>query len=178
MTTATLTGGVAAKRQTNRRPRDGQGRRSLEELARNLVVTLFGAASETWELSVERGIHDARRMRRSGDLDGALAVLKGVDVSDAESDAGRWAHAEWTEIVRRRFAGREVLLYSQGAGRAAALTPSGDGRTLEVLTVLGMRWHPGRIVSRRSLRGLRPLRTTRVRRGPRSTTRASLRRGC
>lgn len=163
MTTATLTGGIDAKRQTNRRPRDGQGRRSLEELAKNLVATLFGAAPETWALSLERGIHDARRMRRRGDLDAALAVLEGLDFSDAGPGAARWAHAEWTGIVRRRFAGRGVLLYSQGAGRAAALTPVGDGRTLEVLAVLGMRWRPGRIVSRRSLRGLRQLRTSRVR---------------
>ena len=159
MTTATLTSGIAATRQTNRRPYDGQGRRSLEELAKNLVATLFGTAPETWEMSAERGIHDARRMRRRGDLDDALAVLEGLDVSDADHRAARWAHAEWTDVVRRRFAGRDVLLYGQGAGRAAALTPVGDGRTLEVLAALGMRWQPGRTVSRRSLRGLRPLRT-------------------
>ncbi len=168
MTTAILTGGIAATRQTNRRPHDGQGRRSLEELAKNLVATLFGAAPDTWEISVERGIHDARRMRRRGDLDGALAALEGIDVSDADPAAVRWAHAEWTDVVRRRFAGRDVLLYSQGAGRAAALTPSVDGRTLEVLAVLGMRWRPGCIVSRRSLRGLRHLATKHVRREPRS----------
>ena len=161
MTTATLTGGIAASRPMtngrNDRREQRQGRRSLEDLAKNLVATLFGTAPETWELSVERGIHDARRMRRRGDLDGALAVLEGLNVSDADPGAARWAHAEWTDIVRRRFAGRDVLLYSQGAGRAAALTPVGDGRTLEVLAVLGMRWRPGRIVSRRSLRGLRRL---------------------
>ncbi len=172
MTTATLTGGIAATRQTNRRPHDGQGRRPLEELAKNLVATLVGTAPETWDLSLERGIHDARRMRRRGDLDGALAVLEGIDVSDAEPGVSRWAHAEWTDVVRRRFAGRDVLLYSLGAGRAAALTPVGDGRTLEVLAVLGMRWRPGRIVSRRSLRGLRPLATKHVRSKRRTANRA------
>ncbi len=170
MTTATLTGGIAASRPItngrNYRREKRQGRRSLEELAKNLVATLFGAAPETWVQSVERGIHDARRMRRRGDLDGALATLEGLDVSDAEPGAARWAHAEWTDVVRRRFGDREVLLYGQGAGRAAALKPVGDGRTLEVLAVLGMRWRPGRIVSRRSLRGLRPLATKHVRRGP------------
>ena len=170
MTTATLAGGIAAARKTIRRPGDRQGR-SLEELARNLVATLFGTAPETWEQSVGRGIHDARRMRRRGDFDGALAVLEGLDASDADPDAARWAHAEWTDIVRRRFAGREVLLYGQGAGRAAALAPAGDGRTLEVLAVLGMRWRPGTEVSRRSLRGLRPLATPRVRRKPRTARR-------
>ncbi len=172
MTTATLTGGIAASRPMkngrNDRREQRQGRRSLEELAKNLVATLFGTEPETWDLSVERGIHDARRMRRRGDLGGALAVLEGLDVSDAEPGAARWAHAEWTDVVRRRFAGREVLLYSQGPGRSAALMPSGDGKTLEVLAVLGMRWRPGRIVSRRSLRGLRRLKTARVRREPRS----------
>ncbi len=164
MTTATLTGGISAARQTNRRPGDRRSR-SLEELAKNLVATLFGTAPETWEQSVGRGIHDARRMRRRGDLDGALAVLEGLDLSDADAGTARWEHAEWTDMIRRRFAGGEVLLYSQGAGRAAALTPVGDGGTLEVLAVLGMRWRPGTEVSRRSLRGLRPLdKSSRVRR--------------
>ncbi|MXX93375.1 MAG: hypothetical protein F4169_05190 [Gammaproteobacteria bacterium] len=160
MTTATLTG-TAASRVTvsgrTPRTRTRPGGRSLEVLAQNLVATVFGTAPDTWELSATRGIHDARRMRRRGDLDGALAVLEGLNVSDAGPDAARWAHAEWTDIVRRRFAGQEVLLYGQGTGRAAALKPVGDGRTLEVLAVLGMRWRPGMEVSRRSLRGLRPL---------------------
>ena len=121
------------------------------------MATLFGTAPDTWELSATRGIHDARRMRRRGDLDGALAVLEGLDISGADPDSSRWAHAEWAGIVRRRFAGQEVLLYSQGTGRAAALKPVGGGRTLEVVAVLGMRWRPGLEVSRRSLRGLRSL---------------------
>ena len=170
MATATLTRGIAATRKTNRRPSDRQGR-SLEELAKNLVATLFGTAPGTWDLSVERGIHDARRMRRRGELDGALAVLEGLDVSDADPDAARWAHAEWSDIVRRRFGGQEVVLYSQDAGRSAALRPTGAGRTLEVLAVLGMRWRPGMEVSRRSLRGLRPLATSRIRRKPRTARR-------
>ena len=40
--------------------------------------------------------------------------------------------------------------------RVAALVPKDDG-TLEVVAVLGMRWRPGKVVSARSLRGLRPL---------------------
>ncbi len=163
MTTATLSDKAAVL--ATRNGKDERSGRSLEELAKNLVATLFGTAPETWEQSVGRGIHDARRMRRRGDLDGALAVLEGLDVGDTDPDAARWAHAEWTDTVRRRFAGREVQLYSQGAGKAAALTPVGDGRTLVVLAVLGMRWRLGTEVSRRSLRGLRPLdKSSRVRR--------------
>ena len=160
MTTATLTGGIGASRPMkngrNQRREKGQGR-SLEELARNLVATLFGTAPGTWDQSVGRSIHDARRLRRRGDLDGALAVLEGVDASTGTPEEARWAHAEWTDVVRRRFGDREVLVYNAAPNRAAALTPVGGGR-LEALAVLGMRWHPGKIVSRRSLRGLRPLR--------------------
>ena len=48
------------------------------------------------------------------------------------------------------------MVYSQGTGKAAAMVPTGDG-ALEVAAVLGMRWEPGKLVSRRSLRGLKPL---------------------
>ena len=60
--------------------------------------------------------------------------------------------------MRRRFGDQEAVVYSQGTGRAAALVPTGNGGTLEdAAVVLGMRWRPGKLVSRRSLRGLRPL---------------------
>ena len=68
----------------------------------------------------------------------------------------RWAFSEWKQLVKRRFGERGAVVYSQGAGRAAALVPNGNG-ALEVVAVLGMRWRPGRLVSARSLRGLRPL---------------------
>ena len=58
--------------------------------------------------------------------------------------------------MKRRFKGLDAVIYSQAAGRAAALLPHGDG-TLEVAAVLGMRWKAGKVVSERSLRGLRPL---------------------
>ena len=98
-----------------------------------------------------------RRAGRPGDVDGALAVLAGMDATKAEPHQARWAFAEWTDLVRRRFGDRDVLVYSQGAGQAAALAPTGNGGTLEVAAVLGMRWRPGKVVSERSLRGLRPL---------------------
>ena len=69
----------------------------------------------------------------------------------------RWAFSEWKQMVRRRFGDRDALVYSQGTGRAAAVAPQGDDGTLEVVAVLGMRWKPGKVVSGRSLRGLRPL---------------------
>ena len=54
----------------------------------------------------------------------------------------------------RRFGDREVMVYSQCKGRAAALIPTGAD-TLEVVAALGMRRRPGKVVSARSLRGLR-----------------------
>ena len=74
----------------------------------------------------------------------------------ATTKEARWAYAEWQALAKRRFGDRDALVYSQGTGKAAALVPTGDG-TLEVAAVLGMRWEPGKLVSRRSLRGLRPL---------------------
>ncbi len=153
MTTATLAAGNRTM-ATVEKPR-----RSLEELVDRLMAALFKeepekAATET--LSVARSVHEARRLRQAGDIDGALAVFAGVDTARAETREARWAYAEWTDLVRRRFGDRGALVYSQGTGRAAALVPRGDG-ALEVAAVLRMRWRPGKVVSERSLRGLRPL---------------------
>ena len=124
------------------------------------MAALFRAepetAVQTATPSVARSVHEARRLRQAGDIDGALAVFAGVDATKTETREARWAYAEWTDLVRRRSGDRNVLLYSQGTGRAAALVPRDDG-SLEVAAVLGMHWEPGKVVSRRSLRGLRAL---------------------
>ena len=149
MTTATLTAGNRTMDAVDR------PRRSLEELVDRLMEAMFGAETDTAERSVTQTIHEARRLRQSGDVDGGLAVLAGMDMAKAETREARWAFSEWKQMVRRRF-GVGVLIYSQGTGRAAALVPCGGG-TLELAAVLGMRWEPGKLLSRRSLRGLRPL---------------------
>ncbi len=155
MTTATLTAGNRTM-DTVDRPR-----RSLEELVDRLIDALFATDAETEiqavEQSASRSIHEARRLRQAGDVDGGLAVLAGMDMAKVETREARWAFSEWTQLVKRRFKDRGAVLYSQGTGRAAALVPNGDGGTLEVAAVLGMRWRPGKVVSGRSLRGLRLL---------------------
>ena len=132
-------------------------RPTLEALVDRLVESIFGGASESPDQSLARSVHDARRLRQAGDLDGALALLAGVDLATAEPHQARWAYAEWLDLARRRFRDGGALVYSPGTGRAAVLAPRGDGATLEVLAVLGMRWRPGKTVSGRSLRSLRPL---------------------
>ncbi len=129
--------------------------RSLEELVDRVFEALLGASPEP-EQSIARSVHEARRLRRVSDLDGALATLAGVNLTGATDEETRWAYAEWLDVARRRFADREAVVYSPGTGRAAVLAPH-PGGALEVLAVLGMRWEPGKLVSRRSLRGLRPL---------------------
>ena len=162
MTTATVAIGNRTMDSVDR------PRRSLEELVDQLFAAMGfrdeepttatqTASTETTETSAVRSIHEARRLRQAGDVDGALAVLASVDAAQAETKEVRWAFSEWTQLVKRRFGGRGALVYSQGTGRAAALVPTGDGGTLEVAAVLGMRWRPGKVVSGRSLRGLRPL---------------------
>ena len=148
MTTATLTTGNRTM-DTVVRPR-----RTLEELVDLLMDTLF--KEETVEQSAARTIHEARRLRQAGDVDGALAVLAELDTAKAETNQARWAFAEWKQLVKRRFGDRDAVVYSQGTGKAATLVPQGEG-TLEVVAVLGMRWRPGKVVSSRSLRGLRLL---------------------
>ena len=141
---------------------DGQLNRSqtrLEELVDRVIDALFGVEEEEALVpapTVVKSIHEARRMRKAGDLDGALAVLSESDTPNAPVREACWAYSEWKDLVRRRFGKKGALVYSPGAGRAAALV-SQDGSTLEVVAVLGMRWLPGKVVSRGSLRGLRPV---------------------
>jgi len=120
-------------------------------------ATLCPVATPAPSQPVARSIHDARRLRQAGDLDGALAALAGADTARAALPDARWAYAEWLGLARRRFGEQSTLVYSPGTGRAAALAPRPAG-ALQVVAVLGMRWRPGTVVSRRSLRGLKPLR--------------------
>ena len=151
MTTATAAIGNRTMDAETVRPQ-----RSLEELVDLLFEAMFGAETETAEQSATRTIHEARRLRQAGDIDGALATFAGMDVEKATPSEVRWAFSEWKGLVKRRFGDRSPVVYSQGTGRAAALAPHGNG-TLEVVAALGMRWRPGKVVSERSLRGLRPL---------------------
>ena len=135
----------------------GPRHKTLEELVDRVFEALFAEETETAEPSPARTIHEARRLRQVGDVDGALEVLAGVDTARAATNQARWAFAEWKQVVKQRYGDRSPVVYSQGTGKASALVPQGAG-TLEVVAVLGMRWRPGKVVSGRSLRGLRPLR--------------------
>ena len=148
MTTATMAT-HGRKVDTIERPR-----RSLEELVDRVFAALF--KEKTAEGSATRTIHEARRLRQAGDVDGALAVLAGMDIAKATAEQARWAYAEWVGLSKRRFGDLGALVYRQGEGRAAVLAPRGD-ELLEVVAVLGLRWQPGKAISRRSLRGVRPL---------------------
>ena len=80
-----------------------------------------------------------------------------ADIGIPKTAEARWAYGEWIGIARRRFGDRaDAAVYSPGTGRAAVLAPH-PGGALEALAIMGMRWEPGKLVSRRSLRGLRPL---------------------
>ena len=129
----------------------------LEELVDRLLAALFPPEPEPAP-SLAWTVHEARRLRQVGDLDGALAALAGVDTAEATDAQLRWLYAEGLDIARRRFNCSEAMLYSPATGRAAVLVErKGDDATLEVAAVLGMRWPVGKLVSRRSLRGLKPL---------------------
>ena len=143
--------------------------RSLEELVDRVMAALtfrkepesrvktgYPEVDASKGHSVVRAIHEARRLRQAVDLDRALEVLAGAELTMATTQQTRWAFSEWKQLVKRRFGHRSVLVYNQGTGRSAALATR-DGGMLEVVAAFGMRWRPGKIVSRRSLRGLRPL---------------------
>ena len=130
----------------------------LEELVDRLLAALFSPDSEQPDPApnLAKTVHEARRLRQAGDLDGALMVLAEVDTDDATETQIRWLYAEWLDIARRRFDGDKAVLYSPATGRAEALVEREDG-SLATVAVLGMRWPVGKTVSRRSLRGLKRL---------------------
>ena len=128
---------------------------TLEELVDRLLAALLGEGLEP-SPSLVKAAHEARRLRQSGDPDGALAMLADVDAASTTEGQLRWLYAEWLDIARRRFAGTHATLYSPATGRAAVLLERDDG-SLETAAVLGVRWPVGKLVSRRSLRGLKPL---------------------
>ena len=101
-----------------------------------VMDALFASNHEQPQETVARRVHNARRLRKAGDLDGALAVFASVEPDTTRPNEVRWAYAEWLSLVRRIYRDRDLLVYSQGTGRAAALAPHGDG-TVEVLAVLG-----------------------------------------
>ncbi len=132
--------------------------RRLEELVDRLLAALLGddALADAAAASLTKTVHEARRLRQSGDLGGALAALADVDPRQATDAQLRWLYAEWLDIARRRFAGSDAMLYSPATGKAAVMMEGDDG-TLETAAALGMRWPVGKVVSKRSLRGLKSL---------------------
>ena len=137
--------------------------RRLEELVDRLLAALLGDehepdADSAPNASLVWSVHEARRLRQSADLVGALSMLAEIDTTRATDGQLRWLYAEWLDIARRRFTGSDAMLYSPATGKAATLVPAGDDKsTLEVVATLGMRWPVGKVVSRRSLRGLKSL---------------------
>ncbi len=130
---------------------------TLEELVDRLLAALLGGDAVPEANSVARTIHEARGLRQTGDLDGALAVLVNAETGAAAEPEARWLYTEWAGLVRRQFPAPDVLVYRQGLAGAAALMARGGCDTLEVISVLGMPWPAGKVVSRRSLRGLQPM---------------------
>jgi len=135
-------------------------RPTLEELVDRIIDAIFGL-DETIQptTSPARGIHEARRLRQAGELDRAIALFAELDLTGATEGERRWAYAEFLDLASRQHRDDDALVYRPGTGRAAVLTDNADDDdgTLEVRAVLGMRWRPGKIVSQRCLRGLRPL---------------------
>ena len=120
-----------------------------------VMDALFASNHEQPQETVARRVHDARRLRKAGNLDGALVVFASVEPDTTAPNETRWAYAEWLSLVRRRFGQSETLVYSQGTGRAAALAPMATGPWKSWLCWgwggSRARWSP-----RGALRGLKP----------------------
>ena len=103
MTTATVAVGNRTMDTGMARPR-----RSLEELVDRLIEAMFGA--ETAEPSATQTIHEARRLRQVGDVDGGAGNPR------------RHGHGEGGDA-----GGSLGLLRVVADGQAAVRRPGGDG---------------------------------------------------
>ena len=95
--------------------------RRLEELVDRLLAALLGNGAATAETSapgLARTVHEARRLRQSGDLDGALAALAVVETRQATDGQLRW--------LLRRVAGHRTAPV-RGRQRAALQPGHGQG---------------------------------------------------
>ncbi len=130
---------------------------ALEPLVDSVIAAIFGGRNAgTERLSIGKAVHEARRLRRQNKLGDALQTLADADAAYAALEQKRWLYNEWFDLVRRLYGRRQVYLYTQGDGRAAALEQVSRG-DLAVVAAIGMKWRPGKVVLRRSLRGLRNL---------------------
>ena len=120
MTTATVT--------LHNRMGTEQPGHSLEELVDRMIDALLGSIGGKRERSVAQAVHDARRQRQAGDLDGALASFASADTANAPASEARWAYGEWLGLARRRFADREGPRVQRGHG--AGRRPGSQGRRL------------------------------------------------
>ena len=95
---------------------------SLEELVGGLMDALLWERAPAQESGLVRGIHEARRLRQAGDIEGALGLLGGAETAGAAPAEVRWAYTEWLDLVRKRFGGFRVMVYGPGTGRSARST--------------------------------------------------------
>ena len=84
----------------NKRTLVARPRSSLEALVDRLMAALRWVQSKTRQRSMAKNNHDVRRMKKAGDLDGALALFDGVDTKNVSAREARWAHAEWLSLTR------------------------------------------------------------------------------
>ena len=128
-----------------------------EFLVDRLLAIVCPGAVEEDRRTLARLIHQSRASARAGDMDGALATLASADLAKAPRDLARWAYTEWLDLARRRFPSESLVVYSPGTGRAAILECGPDADTATVVAVLGLGWQPGKVLSRRCLRGVKLL---------------------
>lgn len=128
-----------------------------ESLVDSLLAIVCPGPVQEERRTLTRLIHQARASARAGELDAALSILAALDLAHAPRDLARWAYSEWLDLVRRRFTSNGLAVYSAGTGRAAVLECSPESGAATVVAVLGLRWAPGKAVSSRCLRGLKPL---------------------
>ena len=127
---------------------------SLEELVGRLIDALRWETAPAKESGLVRGIHEARRFRQAGDIEGTLGLLSG----NGRGCPGRGALG----LHRVAGPGAEAVRGLEGHGVQVRARADLQGRRNFVqVVVTGMRWQTGKPVFGGNLRNLRHLAATR-----------------
>jgi hypothetical protein len=136
----------------------GKKKARAEAQVDELIARLLPDTDDPVRGPIIRAIHQARSVRRAGEPRRAMAILAELQPAGVAEDLRYWVHSEWLRAARKADFPGASWLYTMAPAQAAVLVPAGvPPGMLQVATVIGLTWEPGRLVYPRTLPSLAPL---------------------